>query len=116
MRAVEECKAEICKLKLQQPVVRYEVVFQGRGGYNGQQNRGTLNSNAPSFHSTAQLPSFRYTQPPMQRGCFICNAWTILRENACIIRLLHLNSNKWETEKAGEPPTRPPASHRTGNK
>ena len=34
MRAVEECKAEIRELKLQQPVVRNDVP-QGRDGYNG---------------------------------------------------------------------------------
>ena len=72
MRAIEECKAEIRELKTQQPV-RSDVVPQGRGGYNGQPNRGTLNSNAPPFHPAAQ---FRYAQPPVQqqRGCFICHA------------------------------------------
>ena len=71
MRAIEECKAEIRELKLQQPVVKNDVVPQGRGGYSGQPNRGVLNANTQPFHPVAQ---YRYAQPQMQRGCFICHA------------------------------------------
>ena len=71
MRAIEECKAEIRELKLQQPVVKNDVVPQGRGGYSGQPNRGVLNANAQPFHPVAP---YRYAQPQMQRGCFICHA------------------------------------------
>ena len=71
MRAIEECKAEIRELKLQQPVVKNDVVPQGRGGYSGQLNRGVLNANAQPFHPVAP---YRYAQPQMQRGCFICHA------------------------------------------
>ena len=70
MRAIEECKAEIRELKAQQPV-RSDVVPQGRGGYSGQPNRGVLNANAQPFHPVAP---YRYAQPQMQRGCFICHA------------------------------------------
>ena len=45
-------------------MVRIDVVPQGWDEYNGQQNRGTLNFNAPPFHPTAQLPPFRYSQLP----------------------------------------------------
>ena len=71
MRAIEECKAEIRELKLQQPVVKNDVVPQGRGGYSGQPNRGVLNANAQPFHPVAP---YRYARPQMQRGCFICHA------------------------------------------
>ena len=71
MRAIEECKAEIRELKLQQPVVKNDFVPQGRGGYSGQPNRGVLNANAQPFHPVAP---YRYAQPQMQRGCFICHA------------------------------------------
>ena len=71
MQAIEECKAEIRELNLQQPLVRIDVVPQGRGGYRGQPYGGVLNANAQPFHPVA---SYRYAQPQMQRGCFICLA------------------------------------------
>ena len=70
MRAIKECKAEIRELKAQQPV-RSDVVPQGRAGYSGQPNGGVLNANAQPFHAVAP---YRYAQPQMQRGCFICHA------------------------------------------